>query len=1010
MNYFTLFKLSIIILLINTMRLPLQAQESNYWQQKVNYHINVKLIDSSNTLQAHIKIIYYNNSPNTLNFIYMHLWPNAYSGDGTALSNDLLKRGNADLYYATEDKLGNITNLDFRCNKQKLNWSFDPKNHDIAKIILPQGLKSGDSIEISTPFRVKIPSAEFSRLGHSGQSYQITQWYPKPAVYDAKGWHTMPYLNQGEFYSEYGNYDVYISLPQNYRIWATGDLIDGEKENHWLDSIAAATAKIKKFPEDLSFPPSSIKSKTLHFHQEKVHDFAWFADKRYYVLRGKLSLANGHSVRTQSMFTNEDAFLWTKSIDYIDSATSYYSQRVGNYPYHWVTAVQGTLSAGAGMEYPNITIIGQAESSTDLEEVILHEVGHNWFYGLLGFNERDYPWMDEGINTFYQTEYMNHYYPHLNLSQKYFHKNISILGLDKLTDLDEMYYTNRFMASYNLDQACNLTSSKYTTANYGIIIYEKVPLLFKYLQSYLGKENFDTIMHGFYQKWKYKHPQPEDIKSYFEAKSKKNLSWFFDGLLVSKERTNYKICKAKEKEGCISLKIKNKGNNNSPVFIKTRNSIGKINSTQWIDGFSGTKTITLKAKDYSRIGINEAPYMLDYDQGNNYYYPKKIFKKRKILKFKFISSIPKEEQSIVYYTPVMGWNLYNKFMFGVLLYNHSIFEKKWEYELMPLYSTRTKDWNGSAAIRHNFYTSGGIRRISLGISAKRYHYDIGHFENSFQRIVPGIKLYFKNPDGNTSIKNQMQFRVVIIDKQFDHYEYQPSLSNYTIKQATQYYTVYNFNYTHENKRIITPYKFRYNLEFNKEIVKMDFRTEVSVNYFAPKKYLEIGFFGGYMLKYPKNPQVDYSYKMSSWSGSEDYLYDYIFLGRSARNGLLGNQMVQRDGGFYIPSALGRSWGFLGSINLRSSLPFTNFIKIYFNAGVSVNPTSLQVQDSKSPLYEGGVILSIINKDLEIYFPVLLDAKTKNYLALNNISYANTIRFTMRLNLLNPFKALKELHL
>ncbi len=402
--------------------------------------------------------------------------------------------------------------------------------------------------------------------------------------------------------------------------------------------------------------------------------------------------------------------------------------------------------------------------------------------------------------------------------------------------------------------------------------------------------------------------------------------------------------------------------------------------------------------------------MLDYDRGNNYYYPKKIFKKRKILKFRFISSIPKEEQSIVYYTPVMGWNLYNKFMFGILLYNHSIFEKKWEYELMPLYSTRTKDWNGSAAIRHNFYTSGGIRRISLGISAKRYHYDIGHFENSFQRIVPGIKLYFKNPDGNTSIKNQMQFRVVIIDKQFDQYEYQPSLSNYTIKQATQYYTVYNFNYTHENKRIITPYKFRYNLEFNKEIVKMDFRTEVSVNYLAPKKYLEIGFFGGYMLKYPKNPKVDYSYKMSSWSGSEDYLYDYIFLGRSARNGLLGNQMVQRDGGFYIPSALGRSWGFLGSINLRSSIPFTNFIKIYFNAGVSVNPTSLQIQDSKSPLYEGGVILSIINKDLEIYFPVLLDAKTKNYLALNNISYANTIRFTMRLNLLNPFKALKELHL
>ena len=117
------------------------------------------------------------------------------------------------------------------------------------KLNLNSPLNPGESISIETPFFVKMPKV-FSRLGHTGQLYEVTQWYPKPAVYDHKGWHPMPYLNQGEFYSEFGTFDVKITLPNDYRIMATGDLINGEDEYSWLDSLAAVTDSINQLPED----------------------------------------------------------------------------------------------------------------------------------------------------------------------------------------------------------------------------------------------------------------------------------------------------------------------------------------------------------------------------------------------------------------------------------------------------------------------------------------------------------------------------------------------------------------------------------------------------------------------------------------------------------------------------------------------------------------------------------------------------------------------------------------
>ena len=298
--------------------------QKNYWQQQTDYTISVTLNDTENSITGFEQIDYYNNSPDTLNFIWIHLWPNAYKNDRTAFSDQLLENGRTDFYFAEENKKGYINRLSFKVNGLNAVTEDHPVHRDIVKLLLPSPLLPGSRIKIETPFHVKLPY-NFSRGGHISQSYQITQWYPKPAVYDNKGWHEMPYLDQGEFFSEFGKFDVNITLPENYIVAATGILQD-EKEKQWLkqqlniqpeSSPAKKQAPGKKYAAPAIIPASSSSLKTLHYSQSNMHDFAWFADKRFYVKSDTLKLNSGRIIQAYAFVLPAHAVLWKKSIDFI---------------------------------------------------------------------------------------------------------------------------------------------------------------------------------------------------------------------------------------------------------------------------------------------------------------------------------------------------------------------------------------------------------------------------------------------------------------------------------------------------------------------------------------------------------------------------------------------------------------------------------------------------------------------------------------------------------------------
>ena len=576
----------------------LMAQKE-YFQQHVSYEIDVKLDDQNHTLSAFEKIEYTNNSPDTLEYIWFHIWPNAYKNDSTALAKQLLRLGSTRFHYSRDKDRGFIDSLDFSVNGIAASWEYHTDWIDVIKVLLPSPLYPGRSSTIETPFYVKLPKI-FSRLGHTGKHYEITQWYPKPAVYDKDGWHPMPYLNMGEFYSEFGSFDVTISLPKEYRVMATGDLFNSGKELQWLDSLALLGESLlsldnKQFDKKIKALKKNKKTKlvkdgeknklgnlleykTLRFKQNNVHDFAWFADPNWIVNKGELWLEKSQrKVTLWSMYLPKNAKLWKRSIEYLHDSGYWYSKFYGDYPYNHLTAVDGDMSAGGGMEYPNITVISTSFSEDLLEFVIMHEVGHNWFYGILGNNEREFTWMDEGLNEYSNIRYWEKKYRGKE-SQIIFQDFLqNKLGIGKDIDIHSFHYLGFAGSGKNKDaQPLNISANENFNMNNYSQNYNRPAVMLRFLQHYIGEEKMDTIMQKFYKEWQFRHPSPDDFRYYFDFYLDEDLDWFFDNVFSSTASIDFGIKKIKNR-----FLVQNLGGFNAPYEIAYYNKDGDQIERNW---------------------------------------------------------------------------------------------------------------------------------------------------------------------------------------------------------------------------------------------------------------------------------------------------------------------------------------------------------------------------------------------------------------------------------------------
>jgi hypothetical protein len=916
-----------------------------YFQQKVDYKIDVTLNDLDNTLDGYELISYTNNSPDTLRFIWFHLWPNAYKNDRTAFSEQLLQLGRTEFYFSNNEERGYINRLDFKVEGITAQLEDHPLYIDVARLILPEPLAPGRTIKITTPFHEKIPF-NFSRGGHVGNTYQITQWYPKPAVYDIKGWHPMPYLDQGEFYSEFGNFDVSITLPKNYIVAATGELQNENERNFLLaksrqvpDNELLGTNKItsiikgkQRFIKKPILPPgnnevSTQKNttlakeydkilnkdnyKTLNYLQDSVHDFAWFADKNYLVRHDTLMLPSGKIINAWSFFAPSDLPVWENSVEYIKSAVLSRSGWLGEYPYRTVSAAEGKMGVSGGMEYPTITCITPLYNKKSLEITIEHEVGHNWNYGILASNERDHPWMDEGMNTYFDNRYKKIKF-HDTIKGKeegdFIEKRIPLNKTD-------LYY--RTEIAYKKDQPIETGSENFSGLNYGLSAYYKAGIWMKVLENHVGEPLFDSCLHQYYERWKFKHPSPEDFMMIVEEVSGKNLDSVFS-LLQAK--------------GSIDPEVK--------------------------------KDIKISA-------------LFNFRNTGKHHY--------------------------VFLSPSVGFNYYNKVMVGALVHNYTLPEPAFNYFASPMFATGSNSFTGIARIGYNIFSYGLIRKTEFSLSGEKFTMD--EYTDSagnknymgFSKIVPAIKIIFRNKTALSTMEKSVQWKTYFIQEtgllftrdtvtQSDLITY-PKSSRYLNQLQAKL----------ENHRALYPYSGELLAEQAQDFIRLAFEGKYSFNY--PKGGgMNVRIFGGKFIYLGdktvfKQFETDrYHLNMTGANGNEDYTYSNYFLGRNEFQGALSQQIMIRDGGFKVRSDLlankiGKTDNWLAAANFQADLPkqfnplqllsFKIPLKLFLDAGTYAEAWEKNPPTGKF-IYDAGFQLPLLKSMINIYIPVLYSKVYADY--------------------------------
>lgn len=1036
-----------------------QAPVNGYWQQEVNYTINVTLNDKTHFLYGDINMAYTNNSPNELSEIYIHLWPNAYKNQSTAFAKQKLESGSTRFYKSIASERGYIDSLNFMVNNKAVALVYDEQHPDIAKIILTEALTSGSTINISTPFRVKIPDS-FSRLGHVGQSYQLTQWYPKPAVYDSKGWHAMPYLDQGEFYSEYGNFDVSITLADNYVVGATG-VLQNQEELSWLNEKAEATTQIEEFEDDNSFPESSKKLKTLRYVQNNVHDFAWFADKRFHVLKGEVQLPNSErSVTTWAMFTNRQAEMWKSAIEYLNDGIYFYSDKVGNYPYQHCTAVQSALSAGAGMEYPMITVIGLAGSDRSLERVIVHEVGHNWFYGILGSNERTDAWMDEGINSYYENRYFYEKYPNTPMLGDF-----ANTGLAKFLDVHDLqqdqapYYAHLLAARNNSDQPACLHAHEFTDANYGLIVYVKMSQSMRLLEQYLGTRRFDTIMKKYYQQFEFKHPQYEDFKSLMENETGKYLDWFFDGLIDSKKKVDYSLVQVQKNVENIGKDtydkifvyqgFKNKVDAPFSISAIKNDSIVK---TVWYDGFLGGSDVLFPSLDYDKLVLDANFYTPDINRHNNHIKAKGLAKKIEKLRLQPFGSITRDDKSQIFFSPTYGFNTTDGSMLGLAFYNALGFNKKVEFTFAPMYGFRSGNITGFANFNYHLrLNEGKIKQVTFGAGVRTFGERLFQsFERqtggepgeilpnlllneeviNYYRFNPNVTIYFREASARSKKSTKLHFQHIYLLKDLPTCNADPALDqfcNLTSDNVVNHY-VNELSLQYANRRRINPLQLNVGVQQGFNFVLPAIEAAYILSYGNKKRSgLKARLYGANLINLnsgqdPANilpPRLQLTYNPGL-----DYTYENLYIDRANESGNFhARQINMQQAAFKVPVAFNTDQYML-ALNLKANLPINalSFVQLYSDFAV-MDYFAFDSQDNiiidddgnivteATLFFDAGIALTPLQDLVEVYFPLLHSQNIRNALdASDRSKFFQKITFYINFPQANPLKLARNLNL
>ncbi len=546
-----------------------------YWQQDVHYNISARVDEIKNTAEGIETLEYWNNSPDTLRYVYFHLFQNAFIKGSHLHSLEMANKQKARMGKYESKGLG-ITIEELTVNGIDANSELD---NTILKVYLPRPLLPGQKTSFSMKFVTYYDNGSTRRRMQMWNAwgfkhYNGVQWFPKICVYDRKfGWDTYQHLNK-EFYGEYGSYDVSLDFPSNYIVEATGVL---QNRSEVLPDDLRRKLDVKNFAnKKWDDTPSTIipykkgDRKIWTFKANNVHDFAFTADPSY-----RIGTAYWNNIECVALVQEPHASGWQTTADYVAKIIKTFSEDIGMYQYPKMVAAD----ARDGMEYPMLTLDGGKDP--DNHGLLVHEIGHNWFYGQVGNNETYRASLDEGFTQFLTSwglrridgETMIHT-KSKNKYKEYFYEPTIVLDRNVLNayTMDALNRNELPLNTHSDDFHSGLNHE----GGYREVYYKTASMLYN-LQYTLGDSLFQAALQNYFKQWRFAHPYFEDLRNSFIQYTNVDLNWFFDEWLETTKTIDYSICNIKKISGqdSFAITLSRKGEMQMPIDLTVTAHDGK---------------------------------------------------------------------------------------------------------------------------------------------------------------------------------------------------------------------------------------------------------------------------------------------------------------------------------------------------------------------------------------------------------------------------------------------------
>lgn len=911
--------------------------------------LDVTLDANKNTLQVHQRLTFFNQSADTISTIVLNDWNHAYADKNSLLGKRFSDEFVRSFHLASDKERGytNALSIVGQQNEPIL-WNRLEKQNDLIEISLAKTLNPGENITFILQYTVQVPSDFFTKYGYDSKgNLNLKNWFLAPARYENHNFIRYSNANLDDIVNGLTDYEVTVNVPAS--IFVNSDL-------------------------DLVSKDTNMGASTYVFTGKSRNDFSLFATHRdeFYSFKN-----NAVEVVTDLKSNKLDEI--QKAI-IVDRIVNFVNENVGKYPYKKISISQTDYDRNPFYGLNQLpAFISPFTNDFMYELKFLKTYTNSFLKTSLNLDGRKDNWIYDAIQLYIMMKYMDEFHPDSkmmgSLAKWKILKSYSIINLQ----FNQQYsYYYMLMARKNLDQPLGDSKETLIRFNEKIASKYRAGLSLKYLDNFLNDDVVPKTVKEFYTSNTTKETSRSDFESRLKVNSGKNIDWFFNTIIDSREIVDYKFGDVTKTNDSITFQIKNRTGTTVPIpvyGIKDNEIVFK----DWFENVKTDSTFTVERKNADKIVLNYKNEVPEFNLRNNWRSLKVFFGNDRPYKFAFMKDLEDPNYNQILYVPTVTYNLYDGISPGIRLHNKTLLDKPFNFDVNPIYSTKTQSLTGSFSFNINQYRrESDLYFIRYGMSGSYYHYAP---DATYLKFNPSVQFLFREKDFRDNTKSGIVLKYSIVNKEN---------SMFVIDTTTRNYSVFSARYFHSKTEIKNHLNYNTDLQLSGEFGKVAGEIEYR-KLFDNNRQVNLRLFAGSFIF---NQTTDSDYYNFGVSNPNDYLFEYNFFGRSETTGLFSQQLILAEGAFkskVFPRTVNQ-W----IVTTNASFNIWNWIEVYGDAGLVKNHGF-----SEKFIYDTGIRLNLVTDYFELYFPVY----SNNGWEISQSNYNEKIRFIFTLSpktLLNLF--------